>query len=84
MHHQSCVAAGARTPHLTLITGFILNPESQLTNQAAGRIMPRDHEAPHAAVEEPSNSINNKTADRYVRSARVRLYIGPSKLRHGV
>jgi hypothetical protein len=69
---------------LTLITGFILNPESQLTNQAAGRIMPRDHEAPHAAVEEPSNSINNKTADRYVRSARVRLYIGPSKLRHGV
>jgi hypothetical protein len=37
------VAEGrAKTPHLTL-TGFILNPKSQLTNHTAGRIMPRDH-----------------------------------------
>ncbi|KAG0550363.1 hypothetical protein BDA96_01G331900 [Sorghum bicolor] len=56
------VAEGrAKKPHLTL-TGFILNPKSQLTNHTAGRIMPRDHEI----VATPPS-----TADAYVHHASI-------------
>lgn len=60
------VERGAKLVIDLTLTSFILKSSIPKVNDESSRRP--DHEAPHAAVEEQSNSIN-KTTDKYVQQA---------------